>query len=42
MNYFQPEVVFILGDIFDEGMICSDKVSRATLIEKTSGMPPEP
>ncbi|CAB3995624.1 metallophosphoesterase 1-like, partial [Paramuricea clavata] len=25
MNYFQPEVVFILGDIFDEGMICSDE-----------------
>ena len=31
MNYFQPEVVFILGDIFDEGMICNDEVSRATL-----------
>ena len=25
MNYFQPEVVFILGDIFDEGMICDDE-----------------
>jgi metallophosphoesterase superfamily enzyme len=39
MNYFQPEVVFILGDIFDEGMICSDEVSRATLIEKYLGCP---
>ena len=38
MNYFQPEVVFILGDIFDEGMICNDEVSRATLIEKSSEM----
>lgn len=27
MSYFEPEVVFILGDIFDEGMICSEKVS---------------
>ncbi|XP_028391786.1 metallophosphoesterase 1-like [Dendronephthya gigantea] len=24
MNYFDPEVVFILGDVFDEGMICTD------------------
>ena len=36
IKYFQPEVVFILGDIFDEGKICSDKVSRATLIENIS------
>ena len=29
VKYFQPDVVFILGDIFDEGMICNDKVSGA-------------
>lgn len=33
MKYFDPEVVFILGDLFDEGMLCNDKVGRATLIE---------
>lgn len=38
INYFQPEIVFILGDIFDEGMICSNKVSRASLMENTSEM----
>ena len=34
MNYFQPEVVFILGDIFDEGMICDDKVSTAEPLQQ--------
>ena len=38
IKYFRPEIVFILGDVFDEGMICSDKVSRATLIKNTPGM----
>ena len=36
MNSFQPEVVFILGDVFDEGMTCGDQVSRVTLLEKLS------
>lgn len=27
MTIFKPEAVFVLGDIFDEGMICSDEVS---------------
>lgn len=31
MTFFRPEAVFILGDIFDEGMICSDEVRFQSL-----------
>lgn len=26
LSIFQPEVVFVLGDLFDEGMKCTDEV----------------
>lgn len=26
ISYFNPDVVFLLGDLFDEGMKCSDEV----------------
>ena len=25
-SYFKPDVIFLLGDLFDEGMKCSDEV----------------
>ena len=28
ISYFNPDVVFLLGDLFDEGMKCSDEVGK--------------
>lgn len=29
LSHFNPDVVFLLGDLFDEGMKCSDEVRAA-------------